>query len=164
MDVSLIISSLGAAKDMAGALIGERDRQKAAVIEANLTEKILQAQAQLAQVLAAVIDKDAAIRVLTERVRELEAAQNERARYQLAKLGVVGDFFAYRLRPASELSERADEPEHFLCQPCFDAGKKSVLRVRKYQADCPVCKSSFAVAKRPLTSRTVGTAGGWMGG
>lgn len=129
MDFSMLITTLGAAKDMAGALVGERDRQKAAVIEVNLTEKILQAQAQLAQVLAAVIEKDAAIRTLGERVRELEAAQNERARYQLARLGSVGNFFAYRLRAAAELGERADEPQHFLCQPCFDAGKKSVLRI-----------------------------------
>ena len=124
MDVSTLVASISAAAELAKLLVNERDRQKAAAIESQLTDKITQAQIQLSQVLGAVIEKDGRIQVLTERVRELEAEQSEKQRYRLAKLGAVGDFFAYELRPAAELVERSDEPPHFICQPCFDIRKQ----------------------------------------
>lgn len=126
-ETSALISSLSTIKDLGSALLNERDRQKAAALQIDLTDKVIQAQAQLSQVLATVIDKDGRIQALSERVRELEAEQSEKARYRLAKLGTEGDFFAYQLRAPAELTERADEPSHFICQPCFDAGKKHVL-------------------------------------
>ena len=161
-DISMLLSSLDAAKTLAGALLDERDRQKAATIKIDLTEKILHAQTQLSEVLGAVISKDAAISTLSQRVRELEAAQGEKARYQLAKLGVVGDFFAYGLRPAAELSERADEPHHFLCQPCFDAGKKGVLLVTEYVAVCPLCKNNIPVKLRPSKPSVTRRSSSWV--
>ena len=91
--------------------------------------------------------------VLAERNRVLEAQQSERARYELAKLGVGGDFFAYRLRGVAELRERADEPPHFVCQPCFDAGKKAVLQVRGHIASCPLCRVSAQIAPAPALPR-----------
>ena len=39
MDIPLLISSLSAAKTLGGALLDERDRQKAAAIQIQLTEK-----------------------------------------------------------------------------------------------------------------------------
>ncbi|MFZ5520440.1 MAG: hypothetical protein ACOZD0_04470 [Pseudomonadota bacterium] len=125
MDISTIITTLGFVRTAAGALINERDAQKAASLKVELTEKILDAQVQLAQVLGAVIEKDAVIQRLAERNRELEAAQREKERYSLAAVGLGA--FAYALRPAAELTERANEPPHFVCQVCFDAGRKSVL-------------------------------------
>jgi len=147
MDISAMLSLLSSAKDLGGLLIAERDAQKAAVIKAELTEKILEAQAQFAQVLGAVIEKDAAIARLAQRVSELEAAQSEKDRYELAMLEPSGNAFAYRLRPAAELSERQAEPVHFLCQPCFDLGRKSVLTrsdfYGRYVFKCSGCKTDF---------------------
>lgn len=161
MDVSLLISSISSAMELGRLLVNERDRQKAAAIEVNLTDKLIQAQALVSQVLGAIIEKDGLVQVLSERVRELETQQSERARYELAKLGVVGEQFAYRLRPAAELAERNNEPPHFLCQPCFDAGKKSVLRVASDYARCALCKTSIQVApikpvQRPRRSAGLG--------
>lgn len=144
MDIPLLISSLAGAREAVGMLINERDRQKAAAIQIDLSEKLLQAQALLAEVLGAVISKDAAIGALTERNRQLEAAQSEKARYELAELSVGGHLFAYRLRAAAELSERANEPPHFVCQPCFEGGKKGVLIAGETWGSrtwiCPMCK------------------------
>lgn len=145
MDIPSLLSSLSSAINLGGMLVNERDRHKAATIQVDLTDKLIQAQVQVSQVLAAIIEKDRLIQVLSERVRELEAKQAEEARYQLAKLGAAGDFFAYRLRPAAELVERQDEPAHFLCQPCFDAGKKVVLQIDSFDAFCPACQASFPV-------------------
>lgn len=128
-ETSALISSLATIKDLGSALFRERDQLKAAAIEIDLTDKVIQAQAQLSQMLAAAIDKDQTIQVLRDQVRALEQAQNERDRYVLHRLGdgSEGDYFVYKLRAPADLKERADEPEHFVCQTCFDAGKKSVL-------------------------------------
>lgn len=149
VEIASLISIFGGAKDLGIALINERDRQKAATIQIDFSEKIIEAQAQLSEVLGTVIEKDRVIQTLSERIRDLETKQNEKARYHLAKLGIGGNFFAYRLRPSGELIERNDEPEHFLCQPCFDAGKKGILVSRDvYGATsyrCPICKEDVCI-------------------
>lgn len=152
MDVLSAIASLGSGlglmKDLGGALLDERDRQKAAAIHIEFTEKLISAQAQLSQVLGAVIEQQRLVPVLEERIRELEAERAEKNRYVLAKLGTEREFFAYRLRTPAELVERVDEEPHFVCQPCFEAGKKIVLvgNGEGYWA-CPVCKHGAQVER-----------------
>lgn len=136
-------------RDLGQALVNERDRQKAAAIQVDLTEKVIQAQSQLSQVLGAVIDKDTTIQALSQRIRELEAKQADKARYRLAKMGTLGEFFAYELRPAGELAQDSDEPPHFVCQPCLDAGKKSVLRQTGLYAVCGVCGIKAQILPNP---------------
>ena len=147
MDISALIAGLTYAHTLAGALVHERDSQKAAAIKIELTEKITAAQVQLSQVLAAVIDKDATIHRLAERNRDLEAAQREKERYRLARVGSIGEAFAYQLRPVAELSERSDEPAHFVCQPCFDSGRKAVLQMQGAYATCPACDAKLALSR-----------------
>ena len=149
MDASALITSFGAVFELARLGIDERDRQKAAAIKADLTDKIIHAQSQLSQVMAAIIEKDLALHALTERVRELEAEQSEKLRYQLREVGVGGHAFAYQLRPAAELTERQDEPVHFLCQACLDVRKqKAVLQTvrRPYSLICPTCSNQVAMS------------------
>lgn len=129
MDFSMFVSALAGAKETAGLLINERDRQKAAAIQVDLTEKITQAQLQLLEVISATTQQAEALRVARERIGELEADQREKHRYRLVEASPGSGVFAYRLRPAAELGERTDEPVHFVCQPCFDAGRKAVLRL-----------------------------------
>lgn len=148
-EIASLLTGLNGAISLVRALVNERDRQKAASIESDLTDRILQTQAKLAEVLGTIIEKDGTIQALSERIRVLESDQSEKARYRLAKVGSIGDFFAYELRPAAELPERSDEPAHFLCQPCFDAGNKGVLRLNTYTAVCPLCKTAVATANRP---------------
>lgn len=155
MDIPLLLSTINAARELGSALIQERDRLKAAAIQVDLSEKLIQAQTQISEVLAAITSKDASIAALLERVRELENRQNEHARYLLAKVGILGDFFAYGLRPAAELSERADEPAHFICQPCFDAGKKSVLRIAGATASCSLCNTHVQIGAVQSGIRTI---------
>lgn len=165
MDVSTLVASVSGAAELAKLLVNERDRQKAAAIEGQLTDKLTQAQIQLSQVLGAVIEKDGRIQALAERVRELEAEQSEKQRYRLAKLGAVGDFFAYELRPAAELVERSDEPAHFICQPCFDIRKqKSVLRIQGINCTCGSCNAKVQIEfAKPVAvpKRTIYPAPRW---
>lgn len=163
--MSAWISSLSGAAELVRLLVNERDRQKAAAIEIQLSEKILQAQAQALQVFEAIAAKDRAISALTERVGQLEARQSEKARYRLAKLSTSGDFFAYQLRPPGELEERADEDPHFVCQPCFDAGKRVVL---SSNGDgywwCPACKHGAQTEPSRSPTVVVGRRGRDVGG
>lgn len=150
MDVSLLVSSVSGAIELGRLLVNERDRQKAATIESQLSDKLAQVQIQLSQVLGAVIEKDGLIQTLSERVRNLQAEQSEKARYRLTKMGSIGDLHVYALRAASELVERADEPPHFLCQPCFDIRKhKSVLRILPYYGICDACSRTVQIEPTP---------------
>ncbi|HBW4576286.1 TPA: hypothetical protein ME922_001077 [Klebsiella pneumoniae] len=127
MDIGSLISTLSSISTLGKALIDERDRQILATLQIDLSYKIIEAQSQFIQLHSTVIEQQRSILTLEERIRELEATGAEKARYQLTKLGTDGEFFAYALRPESELPEGINEVAHFLCQPCFDAGKKVVL-------------------------------------
>lgn len=170
MDIPSWIAGAGASftvlKDLGGLLLNERDRQKAAAIHVQFTEKLIDAQAQLMQVLSAVIEQQRQIPVLEQRIRELEADRAEKQRYVLAKLGSEREFFVYRLRDAAELHERVDEIPHAICQPCFEAGQKVVLTGN---GDgywwCPICKHGAQVTESTpdprFTSRRNGPRGGY---
>lgn len=156
MDIALMLSAISTAKDLAPLLVNERDSQKAAAIKIELTEKLTNAQIQLSQVLAAVIAKDSLIHQLTEKNRELEATQREKDRYRLARVADEGIVLAYELRPAAELTERADEPFHLACQPCFDIRKnRSILQVDSDHAfaTCMECKTTLRLREPPQPER-----------
>ena len=161
-EISALLSSAGALHEIFKTIINARDSGISAAVKSDLTERLLESQARLSQVLGTIVEKDALIQSLAQRVRELEADQSERARYQLAKLGAVGDQFAYRLRPAAELVERADDPPHFLCQPCFDAGKKSVLRLDARYARCSLCSCLITLSAN-TTPRVARSSTPWSG-
>ena len=154
-ELSQLIPMGSAIHQIANAYMNERDREKLAALKIELTDKILDLQTKISEVQGAVILEREALRVAQERIRDLESDQREKARYELAKLGTGGDFFAYRLRPQSELPERTSEPTHFVCQPCFDAGKKAVLFVGEHVAICPICSRQSVVKQRPAPRRTV---------
>jgi hypothetical protein len=142
MDVSTGLASFAALSDLVGLLVNERDRQKAAAIQIEFTNKLLEAQTHLTQLQGTVIEQQRLVATLEQRVRDMAARETEKARYVLAKVGTEREFFAYALRPAAELEERCDEVAHFLCQPCFDADKKVVLIGNgDGYWECPVCKT-----------------------
>lgn len=150
MDVSTGLASLRAAVELGGLLVNERDRQKAAAIQIDFTNKLTEAQTQLMELLGTVIDQQRLIATLEKRVREMEASKAEKERYVLSKIGTEREFFAYRLRPSAELVERADEVEHFVCHPCFEGGKKVVIHGNgDGYWECPVCKDGAQVT--PVT-------------
>lgn len=141
MDIPALISSVSSLANLGGLLVKERDSQKAAAIQIEFSNKIIEAQAKLSEVLGAVIEQQRLIPVLEQRIRELEAQAAEKGRYVLTKLGAEREFFAYRPCPSTELEQGSGEVEYFVCQPCFEAGKKSVLnRNGDSYLWCPVCK------------------------
>lgn len=149
MDVSTGLAIFQTAFQLAGLLVNERDSQKAAAIKIDLTQKIMDAQTQFVQMQSTVIEQQRTIAVLEESLRKLQSQATENERYVLAKLGASGQFFAYRLRPSSELDQPSSEVEHFVCQPCLEGGRKAVLN---HNGDgywwCPVCRHGAQVDGR----------------
>lgn len=60
-ELASLVSSLGGTFTLAKALIGERDAQKQAAIKAELTDRILDGQAKLAEAIAIAFQKDSTI-------------------------------------------------------------------------------------------------------
>lgn len=154
MDIPALLSSASALAHLSGLLVKERDSQKAAAIQIDFTNKLMEMQAKLSELLGTVIEQQRLIPVLEQRVRELEAQAAEKGRYVLAKVGTEREFFAYRSRPVAELEEGSAEVEHLLCQPCFDAGKKAVL-VGNGEGfwQCPICK--FGAYAGPAMAQSI---------
>lgn len=146
-EIGASIASLLTLKDVSVALVNERDRQKATAIQVEFTGKLFELQTHVQQLLDTVIQKQRLVATLEQRIRDLEAASAEKARYVLAKMGTEREFFAYRLRASAELVERADEVENFVCQPCFEIGKKLVL-VGNGDGywECPVCRHGAQIS------------------
>lgn len=146
MDISTGLASFSALSEIVGLLVNERDRQKAAALQIDFTNKLLEAQTHLSQLQGTVIEQQRLVSALEQRIRDMTAREAEKERYVLAKVGAEREFFAYRLRAATELVERADEVSHFICQPCFEAGKKIVLSGNGDGFwECPVCKHGALV-------------------
>ena len=73
----------GAIKNIATALVQERDREKLAALKIDLTDKILDLQTKLLEVQSAVLLEREALRAAQDRVRQLEGDEREKARYEL---------------------------------------------------------------------------------
>jgi len=147
MDIAVALANLGAAHTIVKGLIDLRDRQKLAAVQADLTERLLEAQTHLVELVGMLAEKTALAAELQERVRHLERHQLEHGRYELSEIAPGRDL-AYRLKPPGALTERTDEPPHFLCQPCLDIpGHKAILRLTVVWGTdtftCPACKAEF---------------------
>lgn len=151
MDITALASSLSATFELGKLIVNERDTNKLSALQHELSEKIIDAQTQLSQVLGTVIEQQRHIPVLEERIRELEREAAEKERYVLDRVGNIGDFFVYRLRAEAE----DGEVDHFLCQPCFDAGKKGVLvRNHIHYLSCPLCNHGAYLEEIDPDTRT----------
>lgn len=138
---SLGFGALGAAKaafDLTKAFSDIRDATKVQALKFELMGLLLDAQEAQATLLA---EK----RQLEERVRELEAWDREKQRYQLT--AVVDGTVAYALKPEAQGSEVS----HQLCTACFSEGHKGFLQremrvpgMNEYLV-CQRCNSEIAL-------------------
>lgn len=138
------LAALNNAKNIAQSMIALRD---AAAFQAKMIEfqsAILEAQnSALAanEERAALIEK---VSDLEAQVAKLEAWETEKKRYKLESLppGV----FVYTLQ--QEMAD--DEPQHHICQTCYQRGKKSILHSDEpgngiYHLSCNECGSKLQV-------------------
>lgn len=145
MDPSLIsgvITSINAIKEITKAGIAVRDFNLTAAEISKINGELLKSQdllfkhnAELLTIQQELFEKD-------RRIRELEASMSDRDAYFLDQL--VPNVWVYKSKT---------NPPHHLCQPCYDAGKKSILQSgflphRAPGYICQICKSTISLASR----------------
>jgi hypothetical protein len=139
--ISLGLGALGATKtafELAKSILDVRDATKLQSVRFELMNLLLEAQQAET---ALVADK----RQLEERVRELEAWDGEKERYELKDIG--NGCMAYVLKP----SAAGSEPPHSLCANCYQQGRKSILtpfhiQIGRAEAmQCHACGSEMIV-------------------
>lgn len=164
MDASLITAALGsirAAKDLATAAVGVRDWNLVAVELSKLNEQLLRAQDALFAHNAQLLELQQDLFDTKNQLRQANEALLEKGRYQLTE--TARGAWAYRSATPSNPAELGTEKAanartHFVCQPCFDSGKKVVLQAGVTLDGtvlwCPVCKNRLGVelVKRELLS------------
>ncbi len=149
--ISIVATSLSMARDITKTIIGIRDANLVAEKVTALNDQLLKAQEALLAHNASMFQLQSQYFEACEELRKLQEAASEQGRYTLFEL--VPGKFTYRVNIAPEQSGSgkpgSTEPMHYVCQGCFDNGRKSVMRISPYLAFCPQCKDHFSIGERP---------------
>lgn len=149
--IASLTSAISAARDIAQGAIGMRDVVLVNEATTRLLQRLLEAQNALLAHNTALLQLQNEQFEAREEIRKLQEAARERGRYTLFEL--VPGHLAYRVNIAPEQSGSSEpgstEPMHYVCQGCFDQGRKAVLRISQYVAHCPLCKSNIRLGERP---------------
>ncbi len=154
MDISLIAaasSAISAARDVGKAAVGLRDFNQLAGVIAQMNEQILKAQDSLFAHNAQLLALQNEVFEAREELRKARESLAERGKYALFELSP--GVFVYRSRAdlAPHLSGASNpgcaEPQHYVCQGCFDKGERIVLvrleTAAGFSHQCPQCKTSY---------------------
>lgn len=162
MDVTTLTASFAGVTELVSLMVSERDRQKLATLQSDLTAKIISTQSELTKVLGTIIEQERKIHALEQRNRDLESAAAERGRYKLTKMGEKVEFYAYQLCESTDVIDGSGEVGHFLCQPCFDAGKKAVLVGNgEGYFSCPICRQGAQITRVADDPYSIGGSSGF---
>lgn len=153
MDFSLIsaaASSLRMATEIGAAALSLRDFNQLASEMAKMNGELLKAQQALFAHQTTLLDIQAKYAEATKELAQAHHTLQQRERYALFEIGAGK--FVYRSQPAQGQENSGiaitGEPVHYLCQSCFDAGRKLVLQLFPDAADgpvaqCPSCQYFF---------------------
>ena len=145
MDVpslTAVMTSLSLAKEGVSAAIGLRDFNASAAALAGVNDQLLKAQEGLFVYGARLAELQGKLAEANEELTELKRVRAERDNYALFELRE--GIFVYQRKPSanpSEGSRDAVEPTHYLCQGCFDQGKKFVLQLQNKHWCCSNCNT-----------------------
>ncbi len=141
--LQILSASITTAKDIAKTALNVRDSIVLAETVTKMNDQILKAQDALLALNGDMFAMQQENFRLHEEMRKLKEASAERGRYSLFELS--DRVFVYRSNEGSDAA--GTEPGHYVCQPCFDKGVKSVLRKKNFwgaiSLECPVCKEEF---------------------
>lgn len=153
MDFSLITAaatSLRMAAEIGSAALSLRDFNQLAGELAKMNGELLKAQQALFAHQTTLMEIQAKYAQATKELAQANHALQQRESYALFEIGAGK--FVYRSQPVQAQGNSgvavAGEPVHYLCQPCFDSGRKQVLQLFLNAADgpvaqCPSCKVFF---------------------
>ncbi len=154
MDFTLIgnaASAIGAAKDIGRALIELRIDAAVAGTVSRLNEQLIKAQDALFAHQAQLLQMQQALFQAEEKLRLAEKMIADRGQYDLVEISP--GILVYRAKRGPQIGEGQAMPVHYLCQPCFDAGRKAVLIRTETSFDlthqCPLCKTHYLETRLP---------------
>ena len=149
--LSIIATSLGMARQLAGAAVEIRDFNKLAATVSQINSELLKAQDGMLSLQAGMFALQQQHFETTKELAELKKALAERDSYTLVDLGY--GTFAYRKNVVPQESgtgqPRPPEPEHHICQACFDGPGQRKVILRPNQAGwlhCSVCGTVLNVS------------------
>ena len=146
--ISGITTSIAAARDIAKGMSALRDSTLINERTAALMDQLLKAQEGLLAHNTALLQLQQDHFVACEKLRKLEEAFSERGRY--SPFEITPGNFVYRMNVIPQQSGASEpstaESGHYLCQPCFDNGRKVMLNYRNLHIygetwSCSVCES-----------------------
>ena len=141
----MAIQGIEAAATIAKEFLSLDIGRKASAKAVEMNTVILTAQRHAIAAQAREMEMTHRIRQLEEEVVQLKDWDVQKENYGLKCL--TGTAFAYTMKDGVETSE----PPHWLCQPCFENAKKSVLQIRKRVESgfgvwgCSVCGAEVRV-------------------
>lgn len=144
MDISAITGALAAikaARDISAAALAVRDWNLMAVEIARMNDQLLQAQQALFTHNAELLGIQQQLFETSDKLRKAEESLAQRASYLLVETG--RGQFAYRVNLPPKLGG-ASQPGraqalHYVCQSCFDDGRKVVLSYEFAGVHCLTC-------------------------
>lgn len=127
-------ASLQTAFELGKAALAARDSVKLRDALSEVLDHLAKARLSLADVSLQTFELAQKLQVSEQERRDLLAAIEERGNYELVEVS-AGNF---AMRPKVHLSESSlapggAEPLHYLCQACFDKGRKTVLQRAAYE-------------------------------
>ena len=149
--ISAAAASITAAVDISRAAAGLRDSALIAAEVAKINDQLLQAQQALFRHNADLLSLQQQHFETAQKLRKAEEALAERGRYSLFEVGQGN--WAYRVNFAPQQGGTSEpgatQTPHYLCQPCFDGGRKSVLAYSTFSGmlECSICKAQVSSEK-----------------
>lgn len=162
MDLSLVTGAAGALRaaiDIGKAAVEIRDANKLNEVVIRMNEQLLNAQQSLFAHNTELLNLQQQYFNATQELQSLRAALSEQRRYALFEIATGK--FVYRASARPVLNEQDgeidSEPEHYICQPCYDGPAKTKIVLRGSEITdygrprkswyCPQCKTSINVYK-----------------
>lgn len=153
--ISTAYTSLQLAREAITAALGMKTFNDAAGRITEAREQLLKAQDGLFIYSAKLAELQEKLRVAESELTEMKRMKLERDQYTLVQ--ITDGIWAYRSKAVSEAGKNgldSEQPPHYICQGCFDQGKKFVLQLVGASWQCPGCKTFFSTGE-PISFRTI---------
>lgn len=129
IEISGAIGAISATVTTLKTALAARDEAKIDAAMSDLKDRLFDLQTANLELVEGLHTAQSEIHTLVEEVKELKAKLRERGLYTLHNLAKGTDhFWAYRYQGDDGTSDGTSATPHYLCQPCFDSGRKIVLR------------------------------------
>lgn len=122
-EIAAALTAARATLELTRAALDVRDDIKAKSLLADLQNKLVDATSAALALSEKNVALHTALRESEDAKREIERKVEDRVRYALHELRTGA--FAYVYRPAGDGDST---PLHYICQPCYDGGAKTVLQ------------------------------------